>query len=104
LHANKELVGTEDMTGHGILVALRKKKFRYIGDYYVLANKKAAFYYAALTRLETFALTKEFMFKHMFKKFPGVHFDLLSVSFAKYIEDIRKPAGLKRSQTLKKLN
>jgi hypothetical protein len=78
--------------------------FRYIGDYYVLASKKSAFYYAALTRLETFALTKEFMFKNIFKKFPGVHYELLSVSFARYTSDIRTPAGLKREQTLKKLN
>jgi len=64
--------GKPDMYTRGILIALRKSNFGYIGDYYVLASKRAAFYYVAMSRVSAYALTKQFIFKQLFKKFPGL--------------------------------
>ena len=98
--------GTEDMTKRGILIAQKKSNFGYIGDYYVLASKRAAFYYVALgpNKLSAYALTKQFMFKQLFKKFPGLHSEMLAESFSRYIREFRKPCGRKRTDTIKKLN
>src|SRR6056300_1507735 len=63
--------GPEDM--NGITIAMRSVNYGYIGDYYVLASKRSQFYYVALTPVESFALTKQFIFKTIFKKFPGLH-------------------------------
>jgi hypothetical protein len=64
------LKGTPDMSKKGILVAMSKRNCAFIGDYYVLASKRAQFYYVALSRLHSYALTKQFLHKHLFKKFP----------------------------------
>lgn len=55
---DSQMKGTEDMTKRGILIAQKKSNFGYIGDYYVLASKRAAFYYVALSKLHAYALTK----------------------------------------------
>ena len=79
--------------------------YGYIGDYYVLASKRSQFYYVALnTRVEAFALTKKFLFKTLFKKFPGLHSEMLAESFSRYIREFRKPCGKKRNEMIKKLN
>jgi len=96
--------GKPDMSTRGILIALRKSNFGYIGDYYVLASKRAAFYYVALSRVSAYALTKQFIFKQLFKKFPGLHPEMLAESFSRYIKDFRKPCGKTRIDTIKKLN
>lgn len=70
----------------------------------MLSSKRAAFYYAALTRVSAYALTKQFMFKQLFKKFPGLHSEMLAESFSRYIREFRKPCGKKRTDTIKKLN
>merc|ERR1711957_1085836 len=88
----------------GILIALRKSNFGYIGDYYVLASKRAAFYYVALSKLHAYALTKQFIFKQLFKKFPGLHSEMMAESFARYVREVRKPCGKKRNQTIENLN
>jgi hypothetical protein len=84
------------MKNRGILIAEKRIGCSYIGDYYVLAHKRSEFHYFALSRVHTFALTKSFMFKNVFVKFPEVHMMMLSDSFAKYIRDIRKPCARKR--------
>ena len=89
------------MTKRGILVAQRKANYGYIGDYYVLASKRSAFYYVALTQLTAYALTKQFMFKQLFKKFPGLHSEMLAEAFSRYIREFRKPCGMKRHETIK---
>lgn len=88
----------------GIVIATRKFKTGYIGDYYVLASKRAQFYYVALSRVSAYALTKQFMFKTIFKKFPGLHNEMLAESFAHYIREFRKPCGNKRTEMIRKLN
>jgi hypothetical protein len=54
--------------------------------------------------VEAFALTKKFMFKHIFKKFAGLHSEMLAEAFSRYIKEFRKPCGRKRADTLQKLN
>ena len=46
------------MQDRNILVAMRKRNFGQVGDYYILASKKAAFYYVALTEVDAYAITK----------------------------------------------
>jgi hypothetical protein len=96
--------GTADMQRRGILVASRKVNYGYIGDYYVMASKRSQFYYVALTTVHAFALTKQFMFKQLFKKFPGLHSEMMAESFARYVREVRKPCGKKRTQTITNLN
>jgi hypothetical protein len=88
----------------GILIACRKHNYGYIGDYYVLASKRAQFSYVALSRVTAYALTKQFMFHTLFKKFPGLHNEMLGTSFAHYVRDFRKPYGEKRKQMIRKIN
>jgi hypothetical protein len=102
---DKDMLGPRDMCERGILIAQRRMNYGYIGDYYVLASKRSQFYYVALnTRVEAFALTKKFLFKTLFKKFPGLHSEMLAESFSRYIREFRKPCGKKRNEMIKKLN
>ena len=87
------------MSKKGILVAMKKMGFGYIGDYYVMASKRSQFYYVALTTVHAFALTKQFMFKQLFKKFPGLHSEMMAESFARYVREVRKPCGKKLRDT-----
>jgi hypothetical protein len=93
---DQKYLGTQDMTKKGIFCAEKTSGFGYIGDYYVLAHKKSEFHYVALTPVQTYALTKIFLFKTLFVKFPEVHMPMLSDSFSRYIREIRKPCGKKR--------
>lgn len=68
-----ELFGTKDMLNRGILCAMKKANYGYFGDYYVLASKRSQFYYVALSRVSAFALSQQFIFKTLFRKFPGLH-------------------------------
>jgi hypothetical protein len=103
-HEQAAMKGKPDMSTRGILIAMRKSNFGYIGDYYVLASKRAAFYYVALSRVSAYALTKQFIFKQLFKKFPGLHPEMLAESFSRYIKEYRKPCGKTRIDTIKQLN
>jgi len=58
----------------------------------------------ALSSVECFALTKQFMFKTIFKKFPGLHSEMIAESFCRYIKEFRKPCGKKRNETFFKNN
>lgn len=94
-----EYVGTpEDMKAEGKFIAMRRINFGYIGDYYVLASKRSQFHYVALSTLDCFAITKQFMFKKIFQLFPGLHSEMLAESFCRYIKEIRKPVSKKRSE------
>lgn len=99
-----EMKGPPDMIKSGIYIASRRINFGYIGDYYVFSSKRSQYSYVALTDVESFALTKQFMFKTIFKKFPGLHSELLAESFSRYLKDFRKPCGKKRTETIIKLN
>lgn len=97
-------MGPKDMRNEGRLIASRRINYGYIGDYYVLSSKRSQFYYVALSQVEAFALTKQFMFKTIFKKFPGLHSEMLAESFSRYIKEFRRPCGRKRAETLAKIN
>ena len=92
------------MRNEGRFIASRRVNYGYIGDYYVLSSKRSQFYYVALSQVEAFALTKQFMFKTIFKKFPGLQSEMLAESFSRYIKEFRKPCGKKRAETLAKIN
>ena len=97
--------GPEDLLEKGILIAQRRINFGYIGDYYVLASKRSQFYYVAIKNtVEAYALTKQFMFKTIFKKFPGLHSEMLAESFSRYLKEFRKPCAKKRNDTISKKN
>lgn len=83
---------------------MKRVNYGYIGDYYVLASKRSQFYYVALSLVKSFALTKQFIFKTIFKKFPGLHSEMLAESFSRYIKEFRKPCGKKRAETIKSHN
>jgi len=101
---DEDSLGTEDMRHEGRFIAQRRINYGYIGDYYVLSSKRSQFFYVALSQVEAFALTKQFMFKTIFKKFPGLHSEMLAESFARYIKEFRRPCGRKRAETLAKIN
>jgi hypothetical protein len=69
----EDLRGPEDMFKNGYLIAQRRQAFGYIGDYYVLSSKRSQFYYVALAQMESYALTKHFLYNTIFKKFPALH-------------------------------
>jgi len=54
--------------------------------------------------VQAFALPKKFMFKQIFKKFPGLHSEMLAESFSRYIKEFRKPCGKKRMDTILSIN
>jgi hypothetical protein len=70
---DEELKGPEDMYQQGYLIAQRRSSFCYIGDYYVLSSKRSQFHYVALSQVEAYALTKQFLDNEIFVKFPGLH-------------------------------
>ena len=86
------------------MIAQKRINYGYIGDYYVFASKRSQFSYIALSSVHTFALTKKFMFKDIFKKFPGLHSEMLAESFSRYIKEFRKPCGKKRLETIQSHN
>jgi len=58
----------------------------------------------ALTRCTTYALTKQFIVSHIFEKFPGLQVEMLGISFARYVREIRRPCGKRRVETINRLN
>lgn len=90
--------GTEDINESKIVIAKHNKGFGYIGDYYVFASKKAQFTYMALSDLDTYALPKQFMYKTIFKKFPGLHSEMVAESFSRYVKEFRRPVAKKRKK------
>jgi len=86
--------------------AKRYKGFGYIGDYYVFASKKSQFTYMALgpSDVDAYALPKQFMFKHIFKKFPGLHSEMLAESFSRYVKEFRRPITKMRNDNIIHLN
>lgn len=44
------------------------------------------------------------MFKEIFKKFPGLHSEMLAESFSRYIKEFRKPVGKQRLKTIQSHN
>jgi len=88
--------GTQDINEAKIMIAKRNKGFGYIGDYYVFSSKKSQFTYMALSDVDTYALPKQFMFKTIFKKFPGLHSEMLAESFSRYVKEFRRTVTKKR--------
>jgi len=72
LNNEEEIRGPEDMQKQGYIIAQRRAVAGYIGDYYVLSSKRSRFHYCALSPIETFALTKSFLYNKLFVKFPGL--------------------------------
>ena len=103
-NAEFDLPGTEDLDEKGIMIAQKRVNYGYIGDYYVFASKRSQFSYIALSTVKAFALPKKFMFKQIFKKFPGLHSEMLAESFSRYIKEFRKPCGKKRLETINNIN
>lgn len=58
----------------------------------------------ALTNVQSYAISKHFMFKTIFKKFPGLHSEMLAESFSRYVKEFRRPCELKRKEAIQKYN
>lgn len=58
----------------------------------------------ALTQLETFALTKKFMFGTIFKKYPELERKMVSEAFSRYVKNVRKPCTKIRVEKIEELN
>ena len=84
--------------GHNI--ATKYHSPNYIGDYFVLASKRSQFHFVALTRVETFALSKSFLFTKIFPRFKGLHTELLVESFYRYVRLFRGPTVKVRSEKI----
>jgi len=69
---DEDLKGPDDMQKLGFLIAQRRLSSGYIGEYYCLSSKRSQFHYVALSTVEAFALTKDFLLKNIFAKFPGL--------------------------------
>lgn len=94
----------KDIAEEKLVIAKQYKGFGYIGDYYVFASKRSEFSYMAITPVDTYAITKEFMFQKIFTKFPGLHSEMLAESFSRYIKEFRRPVEQKRIATLEDYN
>ena len=92
------------MIKQGHYIAQRRKKWEYFGDYYVLASKRSQFHYVALTNVETFALTKKFMFGTIFVKYPELERVMVSEAFSRYVKNVRKPCQKSRQEKIAELN
>lgn len=101
---DEELKGPEDMTNKGYLIASRRFARGLIGDYYALSEKRAQFHYLALTTVEAYALTTEFLINNIFTVFHGLHQDMLADAFCRYIKEFRKPCNKKRTELILKMN
>ena len=76
----------------------------FFGDYQVIASKRAEFLVVALERLQCYAISKSFLFKTVFRKFPGLHSEMQAEAFVKYQRTIRKPCILKKEATCQRLD
>lgn len=101
---DEDLISPPDMMRHGYLLAQRHNTCSYVGDYYCFAGQRSEFHYVALSVVETYALSKEFMIKKIFSKFPGLHKDMLADAFCRYLKDFRKPTMFKRQELIKQMN
>jgi hypothetical protein len=101
---DEDLKGPPDMMRQGFLLGQRKTNCGYIGDYYCFASQRSEFHYVALSTVETYALSKEFMIKNIFSKRPGLHKDMLADAFCRYLRDFRKPTMHKRTEFIKRQN
>ena len=72
-----DLCGPEDMSAKGHLIGQRRFAPSYIGDFYCLSQKRSQFNYVALTQVNAFSLTKEFLFKKIFVKYTGLHQEMV---------------------------
>ena len=93
-----------DIKEKKIVIAKNYKGYGYIGDYYVFASKRSEFEYMAITNVESYAIPKQFMFRTIFTKFPGLHSEMLAESFSRYIKEFRRPVELKRQETINRYN
>ena len=99
------LPGQEDIREKKIMIAKQYKGFGYIGDYYVFASKRSEFEYMAISpKVESYAISKGFMFKNIFNKFPGLHSEMLAESFSRYVKEFRRPVEIKRQETIQRYN
>jgi hypothetical protein len=76
----------------------------FFGDYQVIASKRAEFLVVALERLQCYAISKQFLFKTVFRKFPGLHSEMQAEAFVKYQRSIRRPCILKKEATCQRLD
>ena len=93
-----------DIKDKKIVIAKNYKGYGYIGDYYVFASKRSEFEYMAITTVESYAIPKQFMFRTIFTKFPGLHSEMLAESFSRYIKEFRHPVVVKRQETINRYN
>lgn len=54
--------------------------------------------------MQTFALTKKFMFGIIFKKFPELERVMVSEAFSRYVKNVRKPCQKSRVEKIEDLN
>lgn len=70
----------------------------------MLSGKRSQYYYVAITQVESYALTKQFLFNKIFPKYPGLHNDMLSQAFCYYKKEFSQPCEKKRFSVISKLN
>lgn len=76
----------------------------YIGEYYLLSEKKSEYSYKPSTVVEAFALTKTFMFDVIYEKYPSLLQDMLGEAHARYNKLFKRPMTKLRDEQLERIN
>lgn len=94
----------EDMLKRGDIICKQRAGLGYFGDYCVLASKKCQFHYVALDHIESFALTKSFMFGTVFKKFPLLWREMVTAAFYRHTMEVRRPCNKIKADLIEQIN
>lgn len=81
-----------DVSRRHLIRAKLSPKPNYIGDYYCINQKKANYTYVAWnSTVLAFALSKKFLYKSIFEKYPQLLTDMKGSSFLRYTYEFKKP-------------
>lgn len=72
-------------------IGKKAKAATLICDHYVLNNIKSEFLYLVIKPIETLALTKKFLFKQVFPKYPEICLEMRDEAHVRYRILIHKP-------------
>ncbi len=61
----------------------------FFGDYYIFNNTKAEFVYVAVSEIEAFSLSKKFLSRKIFPKYPNVYREIKDDSKYRYNSTIK---------------
>eukprot|EP00347_Sterkiella_histriomuscorum_P001570 403371524 len=63
----------------------------YIGEYYIFTSQMSRYNYIARENVETFSLTQQFMFDHIFSKYPQLKTEMIAEAHNRYTTKFQRP-------------